>query len=200
MKVTKAVYLGSFPRIHACPKTKKPEYAFIGRSNVGKSSLINMLCARKALAKVSNKPGKTQLLNYFEINEQWVIVDLPGYGYAQRSKSLRKSWEKMIADFLKLRENLQCAFILLDSNLPPQKIDMDFINWMGEMHIPFVITYTKSDRLSDTELPPNIERIRTEILQTWHELPREFISSIKTQAGKKEILSFIEEVNARFYK
>lgn len=196
MNIDKAFYLASFPSEHKCPKDGKPEYAFIGRSNVGKSSLINMLCGRKDLARTSKKPGKTQMLNYYVINDAWYIVDLPGYGYAKISKTKRQEWSKMIHKYLQKRATLQCAFVLLDSNIPPQKIDMEFINWMGEMRVPFVIVYTKFDRLKKSEQDINIKLIEEELLKSWNSLPQTFITSSNNGMGREEILSFIDEINA----
>ena len=198
MKIKTSAFAGSFPSESKCPKEEMPEYAFIGRSNVGKSSLINMLCDRKEMARVSKKPGRTQTLNFYLINGEWYIVDLPGYGYAKISKTKRKEGEKMIEGYLLKRKNLQCAFILIDSNIPPQKIDIDFINWMGKMRIPFVIVYTKTDRLKEEELEANLSLIRTKLNETWDPLPQEFITSANKRTGKEEILEFIEGVNEKF--
>ena len=188
-------YVGSYISENQCPPSKLPEYAFIGRSNVGKSSLINMLCQRKNLARVSNTPGKTQLLNYFDVNQQWYLVDLPGYGYAKVSKKQRAKFEKMIERFLSMREALQCTFVLLDSRHSLQKIDQEFINWMGANSIPFVIVFTKTDKLKDEELETNINEINQTLLTQWSELPTQFISSAKTKKGRDEILAFIDDIN-----
>ena len=188
-------YVGSYISENQCPPSKLPEYAFIGRSNVGKSSLINMLCQRKNLARVSNTPGKTQLLNYFDVNQQWYLVDLPGYGYAKVSKKQRAKFEKMIERFLSVREALQCTFVLLDSRHALQKIDQEFINWMGANGIPFVIVFTKTDKLKDEELETNINEINQTLLTQWSELPTQFISSAKTKKGRDEILAFIDDIN-----
>ena len=188
-------YVGSYISENQCPPSKLPEYAFIGRSNVGKSSLINMLCQRKNLARVSNTPGKTQLLNYFDVNQQWYLVDLPGYGYAKVSKKQRAKFEKMIERFLSVREALQCTFVLLDSRHSLQKIDHEFINWMGANGIPFVIVFTKTDKLKDEELETNINEINQTLLTQWSELPTQFISSAKTKKGRDEILAFIDDIN-----
>ncbi len=180
-----------------CPKDLLPEYAFIGRSNVGKSSLINMLTGRKNIAHISKKPGKTQLLNFYLINGGWYLVDLPGYGYAKISKTQRRKWERMIRDYLVKRQNMQCAFVLIDAMIPPQKIDIDFMNELGELRIPFVIAYTKTDRLKPQELKENLEAIRSELEKYWNALPREFVTSAETGEGRGEVLEFIEEVNQR---
>ena len=193
-----AEYVGSFPRESQCPKAGKPEYAFIGRSNVGKSSLINMLTGKNGLAKVSNTPGKTQTLNYYNIDNSWYIVDLPGYGYAKISKTKRQVWEKMIATFLQKRSTLQCAFVLLDANIPPQQIDVEFINWLGEMHIPYTIIFTKTDKVRGNKLEGNIKAIQDELLKYWNELPQQFITSSSKKEGKEEILEFIYQINQQF--
>ncbi|MFK7775744.1 MAG: ribosome biogenesis GTP-binding protein YihA/YsxC [Saprospiraceae bacterium] len=200
LEIKYAEFIGSFPSVNQCPKPQFPEYAFIGRSNVGKSSLINMLTGKKGLAKVSNTPGKTQTLNYFQINGKWNLVDLPGYGYAKISKTKRAAWEKMIAGFLQNRANLMCAFVLLDAYIPPQLIDMEFINWLGEMHIPFVIVYTKVDRIRGGEegRNKNIKAIQDELLKYWNDLPQQFISSSNNKTGQEEILNFIEGLNEQF--
>lgn len=195
--INESRYIGSFPSESKCPKDNKPEYAFIGRSNVGKSSLINMLCGRRALAHVSKKPGKTQYLNFYVINDEYYIVDLPGYGYAKTSKTKRKEWEKMIYGYLQKSINLQCTFVLIDANIPPQKLDIDFINWLGEMRIPFVIVFTKTDRQNKVKIAENIEVFQQELLKSWNELPQQFTSSAVKGVGKEEIVEFMEEVNKR---
>ncbi len=195
MEIHHSEYIGSYPSESKCPKSRIPEYAFIGRSNVGKSSLINLLTGRKALARVSKKPGKTQLLNFFLIDKAWHLVDLPGYGYAHRSKSTRRKWEKMIQGYLKNRNSLACAFVLIDANIPPQIIDLEFVNWMGLVQVPFVIIYTKTDRLKPVELEENITRFRQALLQSWNEVPREFVTSSVKKQGRDEVLAFIEKLN-----
>lgn len=198
MEIHLAEFTGSFPHYKACPSENIPEFAFIGRSNVGKSSLINMLCRQHGLAHISNKPGKTQLLNFYLVDKTWRLVDLPGYGYALVSKTQRKSWEKMIQDYLVQRDMLQCAFVLIDSNIPPQKLDIDFINWLGGMHIPFVIVFTKTDRIKPAELEVNLENFRAKLLETWNDLPRQFITSATKGLGREEILEFIASITAEF--
>ncbi len=190
-------FVGSYISESQCPPTKLPEYAFIGRSNVGKSSLINMLCQRKNMARVSNTPGKTQLINYFDVNKVWYLVDLPGYGYAKVSKKQRAKFEQMIERYLSLRRSLQCTFVLLDSRHPLQQIDQEFINWMGEHGLPFVIVFTKTDKLKEKELADNIETINQSLLAQWDELPQQFITSAKSKKGREEILSFITEINQK---
>ena len=188
-------YKGSYPSIGACPKTTKPEYAFIGRSNVGKSSLINMLTGRNGLARISKKPGKTQMINYFEVGYDWHLVDLPGYGYAKISKKKRREWEVMIEGYLQHRQTLACVFLLIDANVPAQKIDLEFMNWLGLKQIPFVIVYTKTDRLKPHQVQPNIEKIQKGFLEEWTELPQQFITSSIKKDGRKEILDFIADLN-----
>ena len=200
MEVKQATYEGSFVRLDHCPKDDRPEYAFIGRSNVGKSSLINSLVGRKELAKVSKKPGKTQTLNYFLVNEQWYLVDLPGYGYAKVSQTQRASWLKMIETYLLKRETLQCAFVLIDSNIPLQKNDVQFMNWLGEKQVPFAIVYTKCDRSSKNNLEKNLSAIRTELGKYWNELPTQFLSSAEKGMGQEEILGFIAGINQQYFK
>lgn len=190
-----AKYKGSYPSIEICPKADRPEYAFIGRSNVGKSSLINMLCDKKNMAHTSKKPGKTQMINFFDINDEWYLVDLPGYGYAKISKKQRLKWRLMIENYLKHRENLCCTFLLVDANVPPQNIDIEFMNWLGQNHIPFVIVYTKTDRLKPDELEANLTAIRKKLLEYWEALPEQFITSSNNRKGKESILQFIESIN-----
>jgi GTP-binding protein len=192
MEIKKAIFKQSASSIFECPKATLQEYAFIGRSNVGKSSLINMLCGNNKLAKVSATPGKTQLINHFLINDNWYLVDLPGYGFAKTSKDKRAKLETIIYDYCKKRSSLVCLFILIDSRLPLQKIDLEFITWCGENEIPFAIIYTKADKNSKIELTKNIKNIEKEFLKIWDELPNTFVSSSEKQTGKDEILEFIE--------
>lgn len=175
-----------------------PEYAFIGRSNVGKSSLINMLVNKKGLAKTSQTPGKTQLINHFIINDSWYIVDLPGYGYAKTSRSNRSDWQKFIHYYLKNRENLQCVFVLIDSRIEPQKIDIEFCCWLGENGIPFLVVYTKADKQSDFKTKQNASKFRKTLLGYFEEMPQEFVTSSETRDGKDEILGFIHELNTKY--
>ena len=195
MKVNKAEFVISNTDIEKCPKERIPEYAFIGRSNVGKSSLINMLTTRKSLAKTSGRPGKTQLINHFKINDNWFLVDLPGYGYARVSKKDRAIFAKFIYDYLEKRENLVCTFVLVDSRHEPQKIDMMFMEWLGRKGIPFVIVFTKMDKLSSSQLNKNISKYTTEMLKTWEEIPQTFRSSAESGLGQLEILNFIDKMN-----
>ena len=195
MKIKSADFVISNTDINKCPKESIPEYAFIGRSNVGKSSLINMLTGRKSLAKISGKPGKTQLINHFKINDNWFLVDLPGYGYAKVSKKNRSIFAKFIYEYLEKRENLICTFVLVDSRHEPQKIDMLFMEWLGQNQIPFVIVFTKMDKLSSSQLNKNITKYKTEMLKTWEDIPQTFRSSAESGLGKSEILKFIEQTN-----
>lgn len=198
MKITRAEFVISNTDVKKCPNPTKPEYAFIGRSNVGKSSLINMLCGRKSLAKTSSTPGKTQLINHFIINDQWYLVDLPGYGYAKVGKGLSKTWQKFIVDYILKRENLMNVFVLIDARHDPQKIDMEFMQWLGENDIPFSMVFTKLDKLNATQKSKFLTQYNKEMLEVWAELPPQFISSAVTADGKDEILNYIEEVNAYF--
>ena len=195
MKIKSADFVISNTNIDKCPKERIPEYAFIGRSNVGKSSLINMLTGRKSLAKTSGKPGKTQLINHFKINDNWFLVDLPGYGYAKVSKKNRSIFAKFIYEYLEKRENLICTFVLVDSRHEPQKIDMLFMEWLGQNQIPFVIIFTKMDKLSSSQLNKNLTKYKTEMLKTWEDIPQTFRSSAESGLGKSEILKFIEQTN-----
>ena len=194
MEIKTAKYILSYVDWKKCPKSDFPEYAFIGRSNVGKSSLINMITKRKALAKVSNTPGKTQCINFFDINSNWHLVDLPGYGFAKTSKSNRAKWMKMIKDYMQNRESLTMVFQLIDSRIPPQKIDLDFINWMGSKGIPFAIVYTKNDHPKKNR--GNRKAFEKELLKTWEELPKSFITSATKGVGGDNILNYIEEINS----
>ncbi len=196
MDIKTAIYTGSYPRYDLCPEAKLPEFAFIGRSNVGKSSLINMISGRKGLAHVSKTPGKTQAINFYLMDETWYLVDLPGYGYARTGRKTRAGWSRMIADYLQHRPTLQCAFVLIDVNVPPKSNDKEFTDWLGENGIPFVLVYTKIDRISKTKLGQNLEPIRNTFLESWNELPREFFTSSEKKIGRDEILEFIQEVNA----
>lgn len=200
MNITSADYLASYSNVKACPPDSKPEYAFIGRSNVGKSSLINALCQRKGLAKTSSQPGKTQTINFFLINNHWHLIDLPGYGYAKISKSERERWRKMIENYLLQRESLQCAFLLIDVSVPPQTIDLEFMQWMSSVNIPFAMVFTKADRLGETKLAENLTTYRERMLQDWSELPTQFITAAAASGrGREEILAFIEPLTKSFY-
>lgn len=195
MKIKDAKFVISNTEVEKCPVPNKPEYAFIGRSNVGKSSLINMITGSSKLAKTSGKPGKTQLINHFEINEDWYLVDLPGYGYAKASKESRFKWTKFIQEYLLKRENLMNTFVLLDSRLPPQKIDLEFMNWCGHNGIPFSMVFTKIDKLSSTALQKNLAVYRKEMLKIWEELPPVFTTSSTSKFGQEKLLNYIAHVN-----
>ena len=198
MKIKSAEFVISNTDYKLCPKETHPEYAFIGRSNVGKSSLINALVNRKNLAKTSGKPGKTQLINHFKINDSWFLVDLPGYGYASTSKTNRKMFKEMINKYLLNRKNLICLFVLLDIRHNPQSIDLEFMGKMGQEKIPFVMIFTKSDKISQTQISKNIKLYKTEMLKQWEYLPDMFITSSENQNGISDILQFIEEYNKGF--
>lgn len=195
MVITSAEFVISNSRVNKCPTTGLPEYAFIGRSNVGKSSLINMLTGRKGLAMTSQKPGKTQLINHFLINKDWYLVDLPGYGYARLSRDGRDGLRKMIEDYILERTELVCLFVLLDSRLEPQRIDLEFIEWLGEEGIPFALVFTKADKLSKGKLAANIAAYKERLLQQWEELPPLFITSAEARLGRDELLSYIDGIN-----
>ncbi|MFZ5970782.1 MAG: ribosome biogenesis GTP-binding protein YihA/YsxC [Bacteroidota bacterium] len=195
MKIQSAVFVVSNTEVSKCPATTQPEFAFIGRSNVGKSSLINMLVGQKNLAKTSGKPGKTQTINHFHINNEWYLVDLPGYGYASVSQSARAKWGVMIEQYLLKRENLHCTFILIDSRLTPQAIDLDFINWMGKKQLPFCLVFTKADKLTRNELNKSLAAWQKKLGETWAEIPTQFITSAEKKLGRGELLEFIEKVS-----
>ena len=193
-----AEFVTSSPDYTLCPKPVLPEYAFIGRSNVGKSSLINMITGQKTLAKTSSTPGKTQLINHFLIDESWFLVDLPGYGYARTAKSNRSKWEKVIEQYLLKRQNLMSTFILIDSRLPLQESDHKVINWFGEKGLHFVLIFTKADKLTHNQLLSNVGSIKRKISEEWEELPPCIVSSSHNGMGREEVLKFIEETNQLF--
>ncbi|MDR3287512.1 MAG: ribosome biogenesis GTP-binding protein YihA/YsxC [Prevotellaceae bacterium] len=197
MIIKQADFICSSSKTEQCPQTKLPEYAFIGRSNVGKSSLINMLTGKKKLAKVSGTPGKTRLINHFLINNSWYLVDLPGYGYAKASKTERGAFSRIIIDYLERREEMTLLFALIDSRLEPQKIDIEFINILGENGIPFAIIFTKTDKLGTEKLNQNVEDYKKLLSEFWDELPKIFISSAEKKTGKDEILDYIDEINTK---
>lgn len=197
MEIKQAEFVSSVADVQKCPAPDKPEFAFIGRSNVGKSSLLNMLTNRKNLAKTSNKPGKTQTINHFIINNQWYMVDLPGYGYAKVSKEKREGFGKIIENYVGKRENLNCLFILLDARLEPQKIDLAFIQWSGENGIPIGLVFTKADKLTKNQLNRNLGIYQSTLLNAWDELPPLFVTSATVKTGKDDLLSFIEEALAQ---
>ncbi len=195
MKIHSARFLKSSSEFKQCPLAKLPEYAFIGRSNVGKSSLINMLTNHSNLAKISGRPGKTQLINHFFVNESWYIVDLPGYGYAKVSKSVRGQFSSMIEGYLLNRRSLLNTFVLIDSRHEPQKNDLEFLEFMGINELPFTIVFTKADKLSNLKLEENIEAYKQSLLEQWEELPPIIVTSSETKKGRDEILNFIAKTN-----
>jgi GTP-binding protein len=198
MIVKSAEFICSNTQVSKLPPPAKPEYAFIGRSNVGKSSLINMLTNKKGLAKTSQTPGKTQLINHFLINDTWYLVDLPGSGYARISKSKKEDWDKFIRTYLDKRESLQCVLVLIDSRLEPQKIDLAFCNWLGEKGLSFVLVFTKADKQSGLKTEQNVEKFKTELMATFEEVPQCFVTSAENKLGKEEVLGFIDSVNRNF--
>lgn len=196
MRIKTATFVVSNQEVSKCPKNNLPEYAFIGRSNVGKSSLINMLTNQKKLAKTSGRPGKTQLINHFIINQQWYLVDLPGYGYARVSRSTKNIFQKFITAYFKQRKQLVCAFVLIDIRHEPQPIDLEFMKWLGENAIPFNIVFTKSDKLKPKAIERNIENYSGVLKEQWEELPQYFITSSLNYDGKLELLTHIGQINA----
>ncbi|MFC5272049.1 ribosome biogenesis GTP-binding protein YihA/YsxC [Adhaeribacter terreus] len=195
MIIKDAQFISSNTQVDKCPQTNLPEYAFIGRSNVGKSSLINMLTNRNKLAKTSSFPGKTQLINHFLINESWYLVDLPGYGWAKVSKDSREKWGKMIRAYMRLRTNLICVFVLIDSRHEPQASDLEFIELLGALEVPFVLVFTKTDKQSAVKTDQNIAAFSRKMRETWEELPQIFKTSSAEKAGRDEILDFIDATN-----
>ncbi|CAM4355752.1 ribosome biogenesis GTP-binding protein YihA/YsxC [Zobellia nedashkovskayae] len=201
MHIKSAKFIISNTDVARCPNEPLPEYAFIGRSNVGKSSLINSLTERKSLAKTSGRPGKTQLINHFKINENWFLVDLPGYGYARVSKKSKSTFQKYITDYFVKREQLVCAFILVDIRHEPQKIDLEFMEWMGENNIPFSIIFTKADKIKPKVIEENVNKYIAELLDgVWEEAPSYFITSSSKGYGRDDVLNFIDNINTDFFK
>ena len=196
MEIKSAEFSLSSPRVSMCPNDTKPEYAFIGRSNVGKSSLINMLCRNKKLAKTSSTPGKTLLINHFIINKEWYLVDLPGYGFAKRSKSELAKLDQMIRGYILEREQLVNVFVLIDIRLEPQSIDLEFMQWLGISQVPFSMVFTKADKLSAQKVRTNVEAYKAKMLETWEEMPPHFVTSAESQSGRDELLGYIEQINA----
>ena len=196
MMIKSAVFLKSITDFRDCPKTQAHDFAFIGRSNVGKSSLINMLVNKKQLAKTSGKPGKTQTINFFLINNKWHLVDLPGYGWAGVSKQKKTEWVEFVRDYLLNRQNLYCLFILLDIRHPPQNIDLEFINWAGEKGIPFALIFTKSDKISKSKIDGALKNYKKRLLMDWEKLPEIFVTSAIQYSGKEEVLTFIDKINS----
>ena len=195
MEIKTAEYVISSPTFSMCPSDSKPEYAFIGRSNVGKSSLINMICRNRKLAKTSATPGKTMLINHFIINKEWYLVDLPGYGYAKRSKSEIDKLDRMIRGYILQRQQLTCVFTLVDVRLEPQKIDLEFINWLGQSGIPFCILFTKADKLSQQKVQLSVEAYKRKLSETWEEMPPMLVTSSEDRRGRDELLDYIDSVN-----
>lgn len=195
MKIKSAEFIISNTKVEKCPDSKLPEYAFIGRSNVGKSSLINMLTDHKKLAMVSGRPGKTRLINHFLVNKNWHLVDLPGYGYARVSKREKKVFQKFITDYFKKRKQLVSAFVLIDIRLEAQKIDLEFMQWLGEQAIPFSLIFTKSDKLKPNAITRNVDTYKALLLETWESLPPIFITSSAKKEGQEEVLAYIDEIN-----
>ena len=195
MDIVKSEFLMSNSTVAKCPAPDRHEYAFIGRSNVGKSSLINMLTNNKRLAKIANKPGKTQLINHFSINDSWYMVDLPGYGYAKISGTIRQEFQKMISDYILKRENLICLFVLIDSRLAPQKIDLEFMEWLGENGVPFVMIFTKVDKLSTSQRLKCMKDYHEELLKKWESTPLSFMTSAEKHLGREEVLGYLDELN-----
>lgn len=197
MLIKSATFIKSSQNLAQCPEGDKPEYAFIGRSNVGKSSLINMIVGRKKLAKTSSTPGKTRLINHFNINEEWYLADLPGYGYAKVSKKERELFGKMIKNYAMHRNNLVCFFVLVDGRIPPQQLDLDFIEWLGDSQLPFVITLTKIDKINQQVKSKNLKMLKLKLSESWEQLPLIMETSAVKLTGREEILGFIEETNSK---
>ena len=201
MKIQSAEFIVSNSDVSKCPKEPLPEYAFIGRSNVGKSSLINMLTGNKNLAKTSSKPGKTQLINHFKINSNWFLVDLPGYGYAKVSKKTKAIFQKFITEYFEKRQQLVCAFVLIDIRHEAQKIDLEFINYLGEAGIPFCIIFTKADKIGNSKISSHINAYKKQVLENgWEEMPQHFITSSTSHTGREELLEFIDRINSDIFK
>jgi len=194
MEIKSAKYIASYEKLSQCPKDGRPEFAFIGRSNVGKSSMINMLSGQQALAKVSKSPGKTKMINYFNIDDAWYLVDLPGFGYAKVSKKQRKAFKTMIESYIGQRETLFCTFMLVDASIPPQKIDLEFINWMGQAGVPFVIVFTKTDKGTIAKREAHVQAFKETMEETWEDMPTSFLTSSSKKSGREEILNFIEDL------
>lgn len=201
MKINTAEFIVSNSEVAKCPNEPLPEYAFIGRSNVGKSSLINMLTNRNSLAKTSGRPGKTQLINHFKINTNWYLVDLPGYGYARVSKSTKEVFQKFITDYFERREQLVCAFVLVDIRHEAQKIDLEFINYLGEAEVPFCIIFTKADKISKGKVQQHIAAYQKKVIENgWEEMPQHFVTSSTEATGRDEVLTYIDNVNEGIFK
>lgn len=200
MNFAHSEFVVSNTKVESCPKTKMPEYAFIGRSNVGKSSLINMLCNKKKLAKTSSRPGKTQLINHFLINKKWYLVDLPGYGYARASKTQKKTFQKFVVDYFTKRKELVSAFLLIDIRHEPQPIDLDFLRWLGENFIPFSIVFTKADKIKEKEVETKINKYLEVLKADWESLPHHFVTSSEKRLGREPLLNYIQQINQKIEK
>lgn len=200
MNIKQVEFAMSNSDVQKCPNPDRPEYAFIGRSNVGKSSLINMLMQRKKLAKTSSTPGKTQLINHFMVNDEWYLVDLPGYGYAKMPLKEKEKLEKMISDYILERKNLVNVFVLIDSRHTPQQIDLEFMEWLGESEIPFTMVFTKGDKLKKDEADRNLSRYNERMLESWEELPMQYLTSAEKATGRDELLGYIKVLNSDFNK
>lgn len=198
MEINSAEFVQSNTDVKKCPEPNKPEYAFIGRSNVGKSSLINMLCNKKGLAKTSSTPGKTQLINHFIINGQWFLVDLPGYGFAKTARTEREKWDGMIRNYMIYRKNLMSVFVLIDIRISPQQKDLDFINWLGEKSIPFSLVFTKADKQTRAKNDFSVKQFCEQLYKTWATLPPYFVTSADTKSGRQEVLDYIDSINQGF--
>lgn len=199
MIIKYAEYTASYVDVKKCPEAKVPEFAFIGRSNVGKSSLINYLCGRKALSKVSNTPGKTQTINFFDINHRFNFVDLPGYGFAKKSKTQRDQWDNMIRNYILHREPLRYVCLLIDARVPPQQSDLDFCNWLGKNNVPFILLFTKADKPGARDVVTNVQDFKNRLLENWSELPISFITSAERNYGRDTVLDFIGQVVEEYY-
>ena len=195
MVINTALYQTSLPRVELCPESSMPEYAFIGRSNVGKSSLINMLTGYSRLAKTSATPGKTMLINYFLINGKWYLVHLPGFGYAKRSKKEHEKLQQMISGYILRREQMTCLFLLIDVRHEPQRIDLDFIQWLGENGVPFALVFTKADKQSNAKTDASVRRFLDVLSEQWEELPPHFVTSAQSRQGREELLDYIDSIN-----
>ncbi len=199
MEIYHSKYISSHTKLSQCPKADRPEYAFIGRSNVGKSSLINMICNNKTLAKISSQPGKTQTINYYDVDDIWYLVDLPGYGYARIAKRTRLHWREMINDYMCNRPNLQCAFLLIDSCVPPQDKDIEFANWMGQNRVPFVLVFTKNDKKKSHNNKSFLKNFKEKFLEYWQDMPPYFITSSKLNTGRDQIRNYIGGINEQYF-
>jgi GTP-binding protein len=195
MEIKEVSFLTSSQKLSQCPKPDRPEYAFVGRSNVGKSSLINMLSGRKKLAKISQRPGKTTLINHFQVDGTWYLVDLPGYGYAKTSKVQRGQFHQLITNYASKRENLMCLFVLIDLRIPPQASDMDFLRFLGEAQVPFCLIFTKADKLSANKGKKQLELFEQSLLEDWETMPPYFVTSSEDKRGREEVLNYIDQLN-----